>query len=106
MPTIEPFARADELMAALGVESRLPVELYDNGIRHVYVALASEAAVAELEPDMQRIATFGQDCVNCFAGRGLALEDADVRARAPASSRTRRPAPRPVRSRCTSRGTA
>ncbi|HTO24316.1 MAG TPA: PhzF family phenazine biosynthesis protein, partial [Gaiellaceae bacterium] len=70
LPTIEPFERADELMAALGVESRLPVELYDNGIRHVYVAAPSEAAVAELEPDMQRIATFGQDCVNCFAGAG------------------------------------
>jgi trans-2,3-dihydro-3-hydroxyanthranilate isomerase len=70
LPTIEPFERADELLAALGVESRLPVELYDNGIRHVFVAAASEATVAELEPDLQRIATFGHDCVNCFAGAG------------------------------------
>jgi trans-2,3-dihydro-3-hydroxyanthranilate isomerase len=70
IPTIEPYPRADEVMAALGVESRLPVEVYDNGVRHVYVAAASEAAVAELEPDLQRIATFGQDCINCFAGAG------------------------------------
>ena len=26
--------------------------------------------MAELEPDMQRIASFGQDCINCFAGAG------------------------------------
>jgi len=70
LPAIEPYVRGDELAAALGVESRLPVELYDNGVRHVYVAAPSEAAVAELEPDLGRIATFGHDCVNCFAGSG------------------------------------
>jgi trans-2,3-dihydro-3-hydroxyanthranilate isomerase len=70
LPAIEPYERGDELAAALGVESRLPVELYDNGVRHVYVAAPSEAAVAELEPDLGRIATFGHDCVNCFAGSG------------------------------------
>jgi len=26
--------------------------------------------VAELEPDLQRIAAFGHDCINCFAGAG------------------------------------
>jgi len=70
LPSIEPYARADELAAALGVEPRLPVVLYDNGVRHVYVDAPSEAAVAELEPDLGRIATFGHDCVNCFAGSG------------------------------------
>ena len=34
--------RADELLAALGVErSVLPVEVYENGPRHVYVALGT-----------------------------------------------------------------
>jgi len=70
LPSIEPYERAEELAAALGVEPRLPVVLYDNGVRHVYVDAPSEATVAELEPDLGRIATFGHDCVNCFAGSG------------------------------------
>lgn len=71
LPTVEPFAAAAELEAALGVESRLPVECYDNGIAHVYVALGSEAEVAALAPDMQRLAAFGHVGANCFAGSGL-----------------------------------
>jgi trans-2,3-dihydro-3-hydroxyanthranilate isomerase len=70
LPTVERYERADELAAALGVEPRLPVDAYDNGVRHVYVALSSEAEVAELEPNLQRLAAFGNDCVNCFAGTG------------------------------------
>ena len=37
LPTVALFERADELQAVLGVESELPVEVYDNGLRHVYV---------------------------------------------------------------------
>ncbi len=71
MPTVEPFARADELLAALGVErSELPVEVYDNGVKHVYVALASEDAVAALAPDMEVLSRLGVLGVNCFAGAG------------------------------------
>ncbi|HKC22367.1 MAG TPA: PhzF family phenazine biosynthesis isomerase, partial [Gaiellaceae bacterium] len=41
LPTVEPFAAAKALLAALGVaRSELPVELYVNGPRHVYVTLA------------------------------------------------------------------
>jgi trans-2,3-dihydro-3-hydroxyanthranilate isomerase len=72
VPTIEPFAKEAEVLAALGVErSQLPVELYDNGIRHVYVALGSENEVAALRPDLGALAGF--DAVlgfNCFAGTG------------------------------------
>jgi trans-2,3-dihydro-3-hydroxyanthranilate isomerase len=71
LPAVEPFAAAAELQAVLGVESRLPVELYDNGIPHVYVALGSEAEVAALAPDMQRLAALGDVGINCFAGSGL-----------------------------------
>jgi trans-2,3-dihydro-3-hydroxyanthranilate isomerase len=67
VPTAEPYARADELQAALGVRSQLPVELYDNGVRHVYVALASKDEVARLRP--QGLDGFDV-CVNCFAGSG------------------------------------
>jgi trans-2,3-dihydro-3-hydroxyanthranilate isomerase len=71
LPAVSPFAAAGELQAALGVASRLPVELYDNGIPHVYVALGSEAEVAALAPDLGRLAAFGHVGVNCFAGSGL-----------------------------------
>ncbi len=71
LPTIAPFERADELQTALGVESVLPVEVYDNGLAHVYVALGSREAVAALRPDQQRLAALGTYGINCFAGGGL-----------------------------------
>lgn len=73
IPRWEPFDREPELLAALGVEgSELPVELYDLGIRHVYVALPSEEAVAALEPDYGALVRLtGIVGVNCFAGSGL-----------------------------------
>jgi len=67
LPTIEPFAAAEELLDALGVESQLPVELYDNGVAHVYVLLSSEAEVAALEPDFKRLEAIGLFGVNCAA---------------------------------------
>jgi trans-2,3-dihydro-3-hydroxyanthranilate isomerase len=71
VPRIAPFERAEELQEALGVRSRLPVELYDNGVRHVYVALGSEDAVAALRPDWQRLSEIAEVVgVNCFAGAG------------------------------------
>ena len=76
IPSIEPFDAAP-LLAALGVErSELPVELYDNGMRHVYVALGSEDEVVALEPDMNAIARLGSPLgVNCFAGSGEAWKN-------------------------------
>jgi trans-2,3-dihydro-3-hydroxyanthranilate isomerase len=67
-PTFEPFDRADELLAALGVErSLLPIQLCRNGPEFVYVALESEAAVAAVAPDMRALAGFGGLGTNCFA---------------------------------------
>jgi len=70
--TVEPFADAVELLAAVGVESsELPVEAYDNGARHVYVALSSVEAVEALEPDLQALKRLqGIVGTNCFAGGG------------------------------------
>ena len=71
VPTIEPFSDADRLCRALGVPgSGLPVELYRNGPRHVYVALESEAQVAGLQPDLPAVARVTDAGVNCFAGTG------------------------------------
>jgi len=73
IPTVEPFAREEELLAAVGIErSELPVEVYDNGLQHVYVCLASEAEVAALRPNLSRIADLSEVLgVNCIAGSGL-----------------------------------
>jgi trans-2,3-dihydro-3-hydroxyanthranilate isomerase len=71
LPRIEPFEQSSELLVALGLErSELPVELYDNGIRHVFVALGSEAEVAALAPEQRALKAFGAIGVNCFAGSG------------------------------------
>jgi trans-2,3-dihydro-3-hydroxyanthranilate isomerase len=71
IPRWEPFARADELLAALGVAvSGLPVELYHLGPTHVYVELASAAEVAALEPDLPAVARVCDAGVNCFARDG------------------------------------
>jgi trans-2,3-dihydro-3-hydroxyanthranilate isomerase len=71
LPSIAPFARADELLAVLGVEAQLPVEIYDNGVPHVFVTLGSEAEVAALQPDSQQLLEFGTLGINCIAGGGL-----------------------------------
>ena len=71
LPSVESYDREAELLAALGVNgSDLPVELYDIGIRHVFVALGSEAEVAGLRPDGRKLAELGDIGVNCFAGGG------------------------------------
>jgi trans-2,3-dihydro-3-hydroxyanthranilate isomerase len=70
LPTVTPFEPADELLAALGVESQLPIELYDNGVQHVFVACRSEDELATLKPDLERIKSLGPYGINCFAGTG------------------------------------
>ena len=66
-----PYERAEELLSALGVEeSLLPVEVYENGPRHVYVRLPDEAAVAKLEPDITALAGHERVGAYCFAGSG------------------------------------
>jgi trans-2,3-dihydro-3-hydroxyanthranilate isomerase len=71
IPSVQPYEAEEELLAALGVEgSELPVELYDNGMRHVYVSLHSEGEVAGLRPDLARLELPPDLGINCFAGSG------------------------------------
>jgi trans-2,3-dihydro-3-hydroxyanthranilate isomerase len=71
VPTWEPYEMTDELVAALGIDSsRLPVEAYRNGPRHVYVELGSAAAMATLQPDLGALAKLPGIGVSCFAGAG------------------------------------
>ena len=72
IPTVEPFAGERELFEALRISgSELPVEVYDNGLKHVYVTLGSEDDVAALRPDMSRLSDLpGVMGINCIAGEG------------------------------------
>ena len=72
LPAIEPYPDEEELLDILGIDrSELPIELYDNGVRHVYVCLGSEEEVAALRPDLNRLADQSVAlCFNCFAGEG------------------------------------
>jgi trans-2,3-dihydro-3-hydroxyanthranilate isomerase len=72
VPTVELYEGGERVLEILGVaRSELPVEVYDNGVRHVYISLGSEDEVAALRPDMARLAD-ETDAVgfNCFAGEG------------------------------------
>jgi len=71
VPSVEPFPAEAALLDALGVRrSALPVELYVNGPRHVFVALDGEADVARLVPDFAALARLTSAAANCFAGAG------------------------------------
>ena len=72
IPTVEPYADEAGLLAALDVvRSELPVEVYDNGLHHVFVTLGSEEEVAALKPDLGRLADDDELLgVNTIAGSG------------------------------------
>ena len=106
LPRRAPFTASAALLAALGVDaSGLPIELYDNGPQHVIVELGSPDAVAALQPDLARLAALGGSSspslrATASAGRAACSRPEGV------FRRIRRPARRPVRSRCTSPATA
>jgi trans-2,3-dihydro-3-hydroxyanthranilate isomerase len=70
VPEWEAYSGADELLALLGVESQLPVELYKLGPWHVYIELRNAHEVAALAPDFGALARLTTVGVNCFAGSG------------------------------------
>ena len=72
LPSWEPYSEEAALLSAIGVtRSELPVELYDNGAPHVYVALASPEDVARLRPDLSALAGLPAVLgISCFSGDG------------------------------------
>jgi trans-2,3-dihydro-3-hydroxyanthranilate isomerase len=77
VPSFAAYEPVAELLAALGVPgSQLPIEQYDNGVVYVYVALASEADVAAVEPDFPALVRLARKVPGpligacCVAGGG------------------------------------
>jgi trans-2,3-dihydro-3-hydroxyanthranilate isomerase len=71
VPTWSEFDRTEELLTALGVpDPELPVEIYNNGPRHVFVGLDSVEALSKVDPDHRALAAFPDMATNCFAGSG------------------------------------
>ena len=57
IPSVEPWPNPDGLLRPLGLErAELPIEVYDNGTRHVYVLVGSEDEVAAVKPDLAALA--------------------------------------------------
>ena len=75
IPTWSELPEAEDLLRALRVEgSELPIEVYDNGPHHTFVALSSEAEVAALRPDLGALADVGVFGVSCFAASGTRVK--------------------------------
>lgn len=71
VPSWEPYEHAEELLSGLGlVASTLPVEIYRNGPRHVFVGLDGVAALSHVDPDQRILAKLPDMAANCFAGSG------------------------------------
>ncbi len=71
VPAIEVVPETHALLRALGVSgSLLPVEVYDNGATHIFVALESADELMGLRPDLAGVASYDVTGVNCFAGSG------------------------------------
>lgn len=69
LPKVGAFEQTAALFDALGVASSLlPVETYDLGPTHLYVALESKDQVAALNPKLQVIERLCTQGVNVFAG--------------------------------------
>lgn len=69
-PIPQTYEAPEELLAALGVAaSLLPIEVYRNGPRHVFVAADGPAAVSAVQPDHDALAELGI-CANVVARDG------------------------------------
>lgn len=71
VPRVEPVEAAPILAALrLAAEPALPVELYDNGARHILVGLADQEAVTRVSPDFGALVAGAATGVTVFAGGG------------------------------------
>lgn len=76
IPTVDHWDREAELLEALGLAgSKLPIEVYDNGVRHVYVCVPGFETVSKVRPDGSRLEVIASDTgVNVFAVEGTSVK--------------------------------
>jgi len=68
VPRVEAVDDPDRVLAAIGAErSTLPIELYDNGARHILVTLDEPSELERLKRDGEAIASLEITGVNAFA---------------------------------------
>jgi trans-2,3-dihydro-3-hydroxyanthranilate isomerase len=71
IPDVQPVRDAGPVLAALGVaDSLLPIEQYNLGPSHLFVALSSRDQVAALRPDLVALARASDAGVNVFCADG------------------------------------
>jgi trans-2,3-dihydro-3-hydroxyanthranilate isomerase len=63
------YDHTNDLLATLGLpESTLPVEVYDNGIAHIYIGVDTPERLSALQPDFAELAAICPSTgVACFA---------------------------------------
>jgi trans-2,3-dihydro-3-hydroxyanthranilate isomerase len=68
VPRVEPVEDPERVLAAIGADrSALPIELYDNGARHIVVTLGDVAELGALVRDGEAIAALAVTGVNAVA---------------------------------------
>jgi len=68
IPTWVLYDKQAVVLEALGVStSTLPVEIYHNGPRHVFVGLGSIESLSMLKPNLNLLATLPDVAINCFS---------------------------------------
>lgn len=71
LPSWSAYEYAPKVLEALSLKrSELPVEMYVNGPRHVFVGLKDVASLQALKPDLRIFAQLEDVAINCFAGHG------------------------------------
>lgn len=71
VPSVVPVDDPARVLDALGVErAALPIDLYDNGARHIVVVLDGEDEVARLRPDRAAVTALGVTGVSSVAQAG------------------------------------
>jgi trans-2,3-dihydro-3-hydroxyanthranilate isomerase len=71
VPRVASVDDPDRVLAAVGADgSTLPIELYDNGARHILVTLGDVSELAGLRPDGDAIAALEITGINVFAPAG------------------------------------
>lgn len=84
LPTWEPFGEPEALLDALLLPaSTVPIEVYDNGPRFVFVAVDGIEALSALAPDLNALAGLDATGVSCFTLTGADPASARVRMFAP-----------------------